>query len=131
MAPGEKLTFRSRHRLRHAREFAAVYDARVRKSRGPLTLFTLPNDLKDHRLGLAVGVSVGNAVARNRIKRLLREAFRLERAGFPLSDDGYLDLLITVKPHKPMTLAEYRGMLVELMCSAATEWSRRAKSRLP
>ena len=34
------------------------------------------------RLGLAVSRKVGNAVARNRVKRRVREFFRIHRAGF-------------------------------------------------
>lgn len=38
------------------------------------------------RLGITVSKKVGNAVARNRIKRLVREFYRNNRAKFPLSD---------------------------------------------
>src|SRR5215510_12522342 len=103
-ARGEKprLTFRRAQRLTHAREFEAVYDARVRKARAGLVVFARPNTLGRPRLGLSVGRSVGGAVVRNRIKRLLREAFRLDHrtwaGGTPL---GY-DLVVTVRPHGPM-----------------------------
>lgn len=122
------LHFRSRHRLTHAREFAAVYDAKLRKSRGPITIFTLPNTLGHCRLGLSVGSRVGNAVTRNRVKRLLREAFRLEQ--HVLAGIGGFDLVVTVRPHpggRALPLAQYRRMLVELVEEAGKEWRRRAR----
>lgn len=39
-------------------------------------LITLPNGLDRTRIGVAAGRSVGNAVKRNRAKRVLREAMR-------------------------------------------------------
>ncbi len=45
------------------------------------------------RLGITAGKRVGNAVRRNRIKRLIREFFRLNKADFP---KGY-DIVIIAK----------------------------------
>src|SRR5918993_5272058 len=97
---------RSLH-LRSPAEFAAVYDAKVRESRGPLLVYALPNDLGHPRIGLSVSRKVGTAVRRNRIRRLLREAFRLMQHDFPR---GY-DLVLVVRPHEPLMLAEYQKML--------------------
>lgn len=45
------------------------------------------NDRDARRLGLAVGRKAGGAVSRNRIKRLVREFFRLNRERMPDSSD--------------------------------------------
>ncbi len=123
------LHFRPRHRLTHAREFDAVYAAKVRKVRGPLMLFTLPNDLAWSRLGLSVSGRVGNAVRRNTWKRLIREAFRLQQHTLPLSarNTGY-DLIISVRagPDQPVwTLPACIKALAELTAEADKEWRRR------
>lgn len=61
---------------------------------------TLPNALKYYRLGLSIGRAAGGAVQRNRIKRLLREAFRLIEPELPRGADGtcYDLVLATGKP---------------------------------
>ncbi len=52
-----------------------------------MALWGLANGLPDTRLGLAVGRRHGDAVRRNRIKRVLREAFRLCRHQLPAGLD--------------------------------------------
>lgn len=39
-------------------------------------IFSLPNELGRKRLGIIASKKVGNAVARNRVKRRIREVFR-------------------------------------------------------
>ncbi len=102
------MTFRAAHRLAHALEFQRVQREGVRVWRGPVLLVGVENALGHARLGLTVGRRVGSAVRRNRIKRMLREAFRMERAGF-----GGVDVVAVVRPHDPLPLARYRAMMVE------------------
>lgn len=99
--------FRHAQRLHGGRAFAAVFAARLRKRAGPLTVCARVNDLPYCRLGLSVSRRVGGAVVRNRIKRLLREAFRLCQHDWPR---GY-DLVVIVHPHDPLTLAAYQKLL--------------------
>jgi len=127
----EPLHFRARHRLTHAREFEAVYAAKVRKSRGPITLFGMPNTLGWPRLGLAVSARVGSAVIRNRWKRMLREAFRLQQHTLTRGPAGECyDLIASVRaaPGQPVwTLPACSKALAELAADLDREWRRRAR----
>ena len=70
-------------RLARTRDFDGVFRAKVRTSAGPLVILAAPNDTGHCRLGLAISRRVGNAVRRNRIKRLVREAFQRMAASRP------------------------------------------------
>ena len=111
---------KSRH-LRLPGEFKAAYDGRVRESRGPLTVYGLPNGLGYPRLGMSVARKVGTAVRRNRIRRLIRESFRLMQHDLP---EGY-DLVVVVRPHEPLILAEYQKMLMAMAVRLHQSWQRR------
>jgi len=109
--PNRSHTYPRTRRLRGRIEIARVYDAKIREGRGPLLVYALPNELGHPRLGLSVSTRVGNAAVRNRVKRMLRESFRLMQHDFPT---GY-DLMVVVKPHKAMILAEYQKLLMALL----------------
>jgi ribonuclease P protein component len=64
-------------RLLKAAAFGAVYARRLRVVDDNFAVNALPNDLGHARLGLSIGgKAVGNSVARNRVKRQVRESFR-------------------------------------------------------
>jgi ribonuclease P protein component len=82
-----------RHRLSRSKDFDAVYRHGTSASTRYLTLYWFPRDEGadgEPRLGLAVPRSVGTAVTRNRIKRLLREAWRSVLADVPSGRDYVL-----------------------------------------
>jgi len=114
-----------RMRLKSARQFEAVYRRGRRKRAGPMTIFTLPNDLDYPRLGLSIPRRVGKATVRNRIKRLLREAFRLMQHDWPI---GY-DVVINVYPHEPLMLAEYQKILFKALRALHHQWQIELTSR--
>jgi ribonuclease P protein component len=109
------------HRLAGRGVFKGVMDRRVKDNRGPLTIFAAPNELGHPRLGISIGRPVGTAVVRNRIKRLLREAFRHLQHDFPR---GY-DLVVLVRRHQPLLLADYQRALSGAMVKLHKRWSER------
>jgi ribonuclease P protein component len=70
-----------------------VYENGWRASRPCFVIFGLPNGAGHCRLGLTVTRKVGNAVIRNRAKRVLRGIFRRNRASLGHS----LDLVVNAR----------------------------------
>lgn len=114
--------FRPRHRLTHANQFAAVYAEKARKSSGPITVFGRLNGLPHARLGLSVGKRVGGAVARNGVKRRLREAFRHL---MPELTTG-MDLVVTASAHEPREPGRYLEALRACVAGVEKELLKRA-----
>lgn len=83
-----------RRRLRSAREFDAVFKRGTRLPGRLFLLVVAENRGRADRLGLAVSRRVGGAVARSRVRRLLRESFRR------LARRGAAGIDIVVVPHK-------------------------------
>ena len=115
-------TLPRRLRLSGKGEFLPIYKSAVRVSVGPLLFYGVPNDRPHPRLGLAVSRRVGTAVKRNRLKRLVREAFRLSQYDWQA---GY-DVVISARPHTPLTLAEYQNALHTAMGTIHTKWQKKA-----
>lgn len=118
-------------RLAHALEYQRVYHARLKKPAGPFMVFLAPQELPAHRLGLSVSRSVGNAVARNRTKRLVREAFRLDHRSYPTPGDGRYDIIVGARRPVEPTLEEVRRWLREGIAGAHREWGKRSPGAAP
>jgi ribonuclease P protein component len=91
--PG-RLTLPARLRLRRKSDFAAAYARGRRIGDALFALTVIANRSGAPRLGLAVAVrTAGNAVQRNRIRRLIRESFRLHQRELPA-----VDVVVSARP---------------------------------
>ncbi len=73
----KNFSFKKTERLVKRPEFEKVMAAGKRKRVGKLCIvFSIPNELNRKRLGIIASKKIGNAVARNRAKRRVREIFR-------------------------------------------------------
>ena len=109
-----RLTFPAHKRLRRKSEFDAAYARGWRLGNGIFSVTASSNDKQGARLGMAVAVrTAGNAVERNRIRRIIRESFRLHQETLPP-----VDLVVSAKP-------KARGVPgTELHASLAGLWKK-------
>ena len=73
------------------------------------TVFVARNGLDRSRLGITASRKVGGAVVRNRLKRLVREVFRLHKGFFPAGCD------IVVSARKTDDDLDFRKVREELL----------------
>ena len=113
-------TFRKPLHLRSPDDFARVFAERCSARNTRVLVFAVVNELDLPRLGLSVSKKKhGSAVRRNRIKRLLREAFRQTRETWPAG----FDYVIVPQDWTGCTLAE----LLTLLPESARQAARRAR----
>ncbi len=86
-------TFPKQERLLNRRDFVNLNRLGKRHYTKHFSLIIRKTESNFTRLGITVSKKVGNAVRRNRIKRLLREYYRLNKACFP---SGF-DIVIVAK----------------------------------
>ncbi|HEV8067471.1 MAG TPA: ribonuclease P protein component [Planctomycetaceae bacterium] len=106
-------------RIKNSRDFASIYEKRVRAADGNLLIFAAPNAHHHVRFGVSVSRKLGPAVRRAALKRLLREAFRLSQHELP----GDLDLILIPQRANAKTagVADYQRSLVKLATRLARQ----------
>jgi ribonuclease P protein component len=80
------VTFPKAARLLRRRDFLAVQQRGRRLYAGEVLVLALDAGGDRPRIGITVSSKVANAVARNRVKRWVREAFRAIRSDLPAVD---------------------------------------------
>ncbi len=108
-------------------EFDRAFRAGARAGDDLIVVNAIPNGLRRTRLGLAVGKGVGGSVVRNRVKRLLREAFRLRRAELPAAHD--LVVVARAAGAEAYSLPACERSLLLLAAKAAARFAREGARR--
>ena len=93
--------------LRHS-DFERVYKQGRRHFSSQMTVFYLRQGESGARIGFTVGRVLGGAVARNRIRRRMREAVRLERMRLTVPVD------VVINPKKSVLTAPFQALVDEI-----------------
>jgi len=115
--------FRSWEHLRRPDDFRRVYDRKRSVSDERLIVYACENGTAFSRLGMSVSRKAGPAVARNRLRRLYREAFRLLKGELPTG----LDLILIPRGTTEPSLEEVKASLLKLIPQAARRLGKEAK----
>lgn len=99
-------------RLCKKKDFDRIFKEGETRGNSIVSLRLLPNQLKYSRLGVAVGIKrVRSAVKRNRLKRLIREAFRLNKSRLPKG----VDIVIVLRKVDKVSLDEISNSVLRLI----------------
>jgi ribonuclease P protein component len=110
-------------RLRASADFERVYSQRQRAADGRLLVYGAANDTGTTRAGCSISRKQGNSVVRHRLKRLLREAYRLSRPDLPCG----LDLILIPQRGAQCTVAEYAQSLQRLTAKIARRLTKQER----
>ena len=114
--------------LRKKSEYDNVYRRGKRVHGENFSLILLPNNLEHNRLGISIHGQLKGAAKRNRIKRIIREFFRLDRRFLQEKSSRScelpsMDIVITVRKGFNMEkLADFAGAISSLLDRSSTSF---------
>jgi len=116
--------FRKEERVLKRGHFQLIFDARCSSADSQFVLYGRKNDVIFGRIGLVVSRKYGNAVARNRLKRVIRESFRLNKEVF-----AGMDWIVLPRGSKTSAeLSSVAASLIGLVARVKFKWSERVDS---
>ena len=99
-------------RLRKNEDFQSVYQSGKSYANKSFVIYVLNNNLGTNRLGVSVSKKIGNSVVRHRMKRLVKENFRLHEDMF----NSGLDIAVIVRKNAvDLSFEEVREAIFHLM----------------
>jgi ribonuclease P protein component len=111
------------HRIQKRRDFLRAYEDGSRIFGRFVVVFSIANELGHPRLGVTVTRKLGNATARNRAKRWVREIFRTNRAS--TVGDLSVDFVVNVKPvTREAAFLDFSSDVVRTLKRAARDRTR-------
>lgn len=97
--------------LKKNQDFHKVYKKGKSYANKYLVMYILENDLDNNRIGISVSKKVGNSVVRHRLKRLIKESYRLNESVF----NSGLDIVVVARASaKDRTYKEINSALLHL-----------------
>ncbi len=101
-------------RILKRNEYRAIQRSSLRVVTDHFIIYARRRRSTRHRIGITVSKKVGNAVVRNRVKRAVRESFRLNQSALPQD----LDLVLVARRGRPV---ESFAQTVEQLVSGANQ----------
>jgi ribonuclease P protein component len=114
--------FRQHEHLKRPADFQAVYNCRRSAADNTLVVYVRANGLPHSRIGLSVSRKFGTAVRRNRIRRLMRESYRLSKGDLPTG----FDFVLIPRPMDEYSLEAFQASFVKLARQAVRKIEREA-----
>lgn len=104
-----------RFRIRKNMEFKDIYKHGKNYWNRNLILYVKKNDLNETRVGYTITKKIGNAVVRNKLRRRMKEIYRLN---FHNIKEGYDLVFIAKRSLKDISYKELEGSMKHIMSIA-------------
>ena len=97
--------------LKKNQDFQTVYKKGKSYANKYLVMYIVENNLDTNRIGISVSKKVGNSVVRHRVKRLIKESYRLNETVFK---DGFDIVVVARTTAKDRTYRDIESALLHL-----------------